>query len=94
MKKILKTIALFSLLTSTSYSSSIGICKGCHGQNFTNSVHGNSKILKEMNKKEIVRALQGYKKRTYGGVMKSVMESQVKTLNLSDMEELANLIKE
>jgi len=87
-------MALLSLLTSASHSNSIGVCKGCHGQNFTKSVQGKSKIVKEMNKQDIVSALKGYKGGTYGGVMKSVMESQVKSLSSADMEELADLIKQ
>ena len=94
MKNILKTIALLSLLTSASHSSSIGVCKGCHGQNFTKSVQGKSRVVKEMNKQDIVSALQGYKNGTYGGVMKSVMEAQVKALSSADIEELADLIKQ
>ena len=94
MNKTLKTIALLSLLTSASYSNSIGVCKGCHGQNFTKSVQGKSKVVKEMNKQDIISALKGYKEGTYGSVMKSVMESQVKALSYSDIEALADLIKQ
>ena len=93
MNKTLTIISLLSLLTSASQSSSIGVCKGCHGQNFTKSVQGKSRVVKEMNKQDILSALKGYKEGTYGGVMKSVMESQVKILTYSDIEALADLIK-
>jgi cytochrome c len=94
MNKILIIVALVSLLTSASQSSSIGVCKGCHGQDFSNSVKGKSKIVKNMNRQDIVSALKGYQAGTYGSVMKSVMESQVKALSSSDIEELADLIKQ
>jgi len=94
MNNTLTTITLLSLLTSASYGSSIGVCKGCHGQNFKKSVQGKSRVVMEMNKQDILSALKGYKEGTYGGVMKSVMESQVKVLTYSDIETLADLIKQ
>jgi len=94
MKKIVKTVALGALLaTSSAYAVSVAVCAGCHGQNFEKSALGKSKIVKDMSLKEIVEALKGYKKGTYGDTMKELMVKQVKDLKDSELEAMSLLIK-
>ena len=93
MNIVLKIITVTTLLTLTLFSNSIGVCKGCHGQQFEKSVQGKSKIVKNMTEGEIKSALVGYQNGTYGGVMKSVMQAQVQRLNSREIETLASAIK-
>ena len=94
MKKIVKVVALGALLaTSSAYAASIAVCAGCHGQNFEKAALGKSKIVKDMSLKEIVDALKGYKKGTYGDTMKELMVKQVAHLKDSELEAMSLLIK-
>ena len=94
MKRIVKTVALGTLLASTSsYAVSIAACAGCHGQHFEKAALGKSKIVKDMSLKDIVNALKGYKAGTYGGAMKQVMVNQVKNMKESDIEAISMLMK-
>ncbi|VAY86627.1 Cytochrome C553 (soluble cytochrome f) [hydrothermal vent metagenome] len=63
----------------------LGACKGCHGANFEKAALGKSKIVKDMTKKEISKALVGYKDGTYGGAMKGVMTGQVAKYNKKEL---------
>ena len=94
MKKLITTVALGALLaTSSAYAASIAVCAGCHGQNFEKAALGKSKIVKDMSLKEIVDALKGYKKGTYGDTMKELMVKQVAHLKDSELEAMSLLIK-
>jgi len=94
MKKIIKTVALGALLASSSaYAVSIAACAGCHGQHFEKSALGQSKIVKDMSLKDIMKALKGYKEGTYGGAMKKVMTDQLKNMKTSDIEAMSLLMK-
>ena len=94
MKRIVKTVALGTLLASSSaYAVSIAACAGCHGQHFEKAALGKSKIVKDMSLKDIVHALKGYKAGTYGGAMKQVMVSQLKNVKDSDIEAMSLLMK-
>jgi len=94
MKKLITTVALGAILaTSSAYAVSIAVCAGCHGQNFELSAMGKSKIVKDMSLKEIVNALKGYKKGTYGDSMKHMMVEQVKGISDGDIEAMSLLIK-
>ena len=92
MSKIWTVIAGISLI-GTVASANIALCKGCHGQNFEKKAMGKSKVVKNMSKAAIVKALKGYKAGTYGGAMKKTMEGQVKKLSVKDMEAIAAKIK-
>ncbi len=92
MTKIVKVIALASLLAPTLYGAGTGACKGCHGANFEKKAMGKSKVVKDMSKADIVAALKGYKDGSYGGAMKGMMESQVTALSEADMEAIAGEI--
>jgi len=93
MTKVLKVIALGSLLASTSYAASLAACAGCHGQHFEKKAMGKSKIVKDMSQADILVALKGYKAGTYGGGMKGLMKGQVANLSDADMKSMAEAIK-
>jgi len=94
MKNIIKKVALGALITTAgSYAVSIAVCAGCHGQHFEKKAMGKSKIVKDMSLKEVVIALKGYKKGTYGGAMKQMMMTQVVNIKDTDLDAMAMLIK-
>ena len=94
MTRVIKIVALGSLLTaSTLYSASIIACKGCHGANFESKAMGVSKVVKDMSKEDIIKALKGYKDGSYGGSMKAIMKGQVTALSEEDINSIANSIK-
>ncbi len=94
----LKTFKIVAALTlCTFYLSADGAlyskCVACHGANGEKTAMGKSKVIKNMSKADIVKALKGYKNGTYGGPMKGVMASQVANLNDAQIESLATYIK-
>ncbi len=94
MKRTMKLLAVGSLLTASAlYGAGTAACVGCHGQHFEKKAMGKSKVVKDMSKADIVAALKGYKDGSYGGAMKSMMVTQVKSLSDADMEAIANSIK-
>jgi len=94
MTKVLKVIALGSLIaTSALYSAGTAGCIGCHGASFEKKAMGKSKVVKDMNKEDIIKALKGYKDGSYGGAMKGIMKGQVASLSDADMEAIASGIK-
>jgi cytochrome c-type protein NapB len=92
MNRTVKITALVALLSPAIYANTAS-CVGCHGANFEKSALGKSKIVKDMSKKDIIKALKGYKDGSYGGAMKSVMESKVAKLDDKAIEALATEIK-
>jgi len=94
MTKIIKVIALGSLIASSSlYAVSTTACAGCHGTSFEKKALGKSKVVKEMSKEDIVTALKGYKDGSYGGAMKGMMKGQVASLSDADIDAIAASIK-
>jgi len=94
MKKMIKIIALGSLLTSSmAFAAGTAACAGCHGANFEKAAMGKSKIVKDMSKEDIVKALKGYKDGSYGGAMKGLMKGQVASLDDAAIEAIAAEIK-
>ena len=93
MTKIIKVIALGSLLASSSYAASLAGCTGCHGQHFEKVAMGKSKVVKDMSEADILIALKGYKAGTYGGPMKGLMKGQVANLSDADMKAMSTAIK-
>jgi cytochrome c-type protein NapB len=92
--RVLKVAAVGSLLAATAlYAVNVSACTGCHGKQFEKKAMGVSKVVKDMSRDEIVAALEGYKKGTYGGSMKGIMAGQVAKLSHADMEAIADLIK-
>lgn len=92
MSKIIKVVAVASLFTTVVFANTT-VCKGCHGANFEKKAMNVSKIVKDLSKEEIVKALKGYKDGTYGGAMKAVMAGQVAKLDDAGIEAIATEIK-
>jgi cytochrome c-type protein NapB len=93
MRKVIKIVAVASLLAPTLYGAGIAGCKGCHGADFGNKALGKSKIVKDMSKAEIISALKGYQDGSYGGSMKAMMKGQVGSFSDADIEAIASEIK-
>jgi len=81
------------LSTAVIYAASTAGCVSCHGAKFEKKALGKSKIVKDMSKEDIVKALKGYKDGSYGGAMKGTMKPQVANLSDADIEDIANQIK-
>jgi cytochrome c-type protein NapB len=92
MNKIVKIVAVTALLTPALFANTAA-CKGCHGADFEKKALGKSKIVKDMSKEDIVKALKGYKDGSYGGAMKGMMKGQVAKLDDAAMEAIAAEIK-
>jgi len=93
MTKIVKVIALASLLAPTLYgAANTAGCKGCHGANFEKKAMGKSKEVNKLSKADIVTALKGYKDGSYGGAMKGLMKGQVASLSDADIDTIASEI--
>jgi len=90
---ITKAVVGTLLVTASSYAVSTAACAGCHGQSFEKKAMGKSKVVKEMSKEDIVKALKGYKDGSYGGAMKGMMKGQVASLSDADMSAIADSIK-
>jgi len=75
-------------------SSTVNItaCAGCHGANFEKKAMGVSKVVKDMTKADIVKALKGYKDGSYGASMKTLMKGQVASFDDATIEAIANKI--
>ncbi len=58
------------VLCAPSFSSIISVCKNCHGKNFEKRALGRSKIVRNMSKKEIIKALESFKKSKSNSIMK------------------------
>ncbi len=93
MNRIVKVVAIASLITPAVFAAGTAACKGCHGSNFEKPALGKSKIVKDMSKEDILKALKGYKDGSYGATMKGVMKGQVASLKEADMEAIATEIK-
>jgi len=94
MKNLITKVAVGALLvTASSYAASTAACIGCHGQSFEKKAMGKSKIVKDLSKEDIIKALKGYKDGSYGGAMKAMMKGQVASLSDADMEAIADSIK-
>jgi len=64
-------------------------CAACHGADFEKAALGKSKIVKDLTKAEIEKAIKGYKDGSYGGAMKALMKGQVATLSDDDIKAIA-----
>jgi len=64
-------------------------CAGCHGKDFEKVAMGKSKIVKDMSKSDIAKALAGYKDGSYGGAMKAIMKGQVAKLSEDDIKAIS-----
>jgi cytochrome c-type protein NapB len=88
MKKVilgLTVVATVSLFADID----VKACAGCHGADFGKKALGKSKIVKDMTKADIEKALKGYKDGSYGGAMKGLMKGQVAKLSDADIKAIA-----
>ena len=92
MSKILTVVAGLSLIATVA-SANTAVCKGCHGADFGKKAMGKSKVVKDMSKADIAKALKGYKAGTYGGAMKGLMKGQVAKYSDKDLDAMAAEIK-
>lgn len=67
-------------------------CTYCHGSDFSRSADNKSKIVSDLSKEDVLKALKGYKIGYYGGDSKNVMKEQLKSYSNSDLEIIANQI--
>ncbi len=67
-------------------------CSSCHGAKAEKKALGKSDIIAKWDIKKISDALQGYKKGTFGGSMKAIMQGQAKGLSDDQISALANAI--
>lgn len=93
MKEIFKIIAVATLLSPAVYATvNTATCAGCHGADFEKVALGTSKVVKDMTKEEIIKALKGYRDGSYGGEKKGMMKGQVAKLSDADIEEIATKV--
>ena len=93
IKQNIVALATIGLLSISASAANTTVCAGCHGKNFEKSAMGQSKIVKDMSKDDIIKALKGYKDGSYGhSPMKGVMAGQAKKLSDADIEEIATSI--
>ena len=90
MKKIV--LATTILAATFAFANPYAKCVACHGANGEKVALGKSKIIKDMPKAEFVAALKGYQDGTYGGAMKNLMVGQVKGLDETTIQALADQI--
>ena len=64
-------------------------CAACHGKDFEKVAMGKSKVVKDMSKADIAKALAGYKDGSYGGAMKAIMKGQVAKLSEDDIKAIS-----
>jgi len=93
MKKIIFFLTLISI-SALSADINLKKCTSCHGANFEKKALGKSKVVADMNTTDIVVALKGYKVGTYGGAMKGLMKGQVANMSDTDINVMAEKIKE
>ncbi len=68
------------------------VCAGCHGADGSKVALGKSQVIKGWDAKKIEDALLGYKNKTYGGVMKCLMTSQVSSLSDEEIKAVSEYI--
>ena len=75
IKQTTIAIATIALLTvSASAGADVKACIGCHGAKLEKNTMVKDKIIINLSKADIVKALNGYKDGSYGGAMKGVMK--------------------
>ncbi len=92
IKQSIITITTLGLLSVSVSAFDTAVCAGCHGKDFEKKALNVSKIVKDLSKEDIVKALKGYKDGSYGGAMKTVMQGQAKKLSDEDITAIATQI--
>jgi len=91
MKKVIVGLTVVGV-ASLFAAANTAACAGCHGANFEKKALGKSKVVKDLTKADIEKALKGYKDGTYGGAMKALMKGQVSSLSDADIKALSEYI--
>ena len=93
MKKTAILLTAISFLSTAAFAANTAACAGCHGKDFEKVAMGQSKVVKDMSKEDIIAALKAYKAGTGGhSPMKGVMQGQAKGLSDADIEAIAEQI--
>jgi len=94
LKHSLIAIATLGLISESASAYDTKVCAGCHGANFEKKAMGVSKVVKDLSKDEIVKALKAYKAKdnSFGGAMKTIMQGQANALSDENIEEIATQI--
>ena len=92
IKQSLITLATLGLLYTNTLAVDLTTCIGCHGKNFENPAMNLSRIVKDLKKDEIRKALHGYKEGSHGGSMQEVMSSQISKFTDDEIEEIIDII--
>lgn len=67
-------------------------CASCHGQKGEKEALGKSLVIAGWDKERTIKAMNGYKDGSYGGVMKNIMKPQVENKTDAEIEALATFI--
>lgn len=67
-------------------------CASCHGLKGEKEALGKSQVITGWDKNRVIKALNGYKDGSYGGVMKNLMKPHVETKTPEQIEVLADYI--
>lgn len=67
-------------------------CASCHGLKGEKEALGKSQVIAGWDKNRVIKALNGYKDGSYGGVMKGIMKPHVETKTPEQIEVLADYI--
>ena len=67
-------------------------CASCHGLKGEKEALGKSQVITGWDKNRVIKALNGYKDRSYGGVLKNLMKPHVETKTPEQIEGLADYI--
>jgi len=68
------------------------VCASCHGPKGEKEALGKSQAITGWDKDRTIRALNGYKNETYGGIMKGIMKQYIQTKTKEEIEALADFI--
>ena len=67
-------------------------CTSCHGAKGEKEALGKSQVIAGWDKERVIKALNGYKDGSYGGVMKGIMKPHVESKTPEQIEVLADFI--
>ena len=67
-------------------------CTSCHGQKAEKEALGKSQVIAGWDKDRVIKALNGYKDGSYGGVMKGIMKPHVESKTPEQISALADFI--
>ncbi len=87
-----KLFFYFSTLFSLLWAVNLHTCTECHGEKFEKSAMGISKIVKDLPKEELKKALIGYKENTHGGTMQNIMNLQISKFTYDEIDDIVNEI--